>query len=245
MDETLRIYWKLYNEIFSNELMIHKSHNLLRNFEEEFIEGPILELGCGQSNFLVEFSKSGKEIFAIDNEEFQLDLLKKRIESYAGKNAGKLHLLNITIPEKEIPQEIFSLVIASDFLHFFSINECKNIISQIISRTKNGSLIYVKTHSKSHSYSDSLDPGMHEYYKHFFTESDLTELFDEKYFERMILSNTVQNIRSKFTREMQIKWIEKLLDESEIFDPQERQEHIEEINKELNVGYLECVYRRK
>lgn len=245
MDETLQIYWKLYYEMFSNELMIHKSHNLLRDFEEEFIEGPILELGCGQSNFLVEFSKTGKEIFAVDNEEFQLDLIKKRIESYSGKDAGKLHLLNITIPEKEIPQEIFSLVIASDFLHFFSINECENIISQIIARTQKGSLVYIRVHSKSHSYSNSQDPELHKYFKHFFTERDLTELFDEKYFERMIFSNTAKNIRSKFTREMETKWTEKVLDEYQIFDPQERQEHFEENNKELNVGYLECVYRRK
>ncbi|HXJ97602.1 MAG TPA: class I SAM-dependent methyltransferase [Gelidibacter sp.] len=245
MDETLRIYWELYNDLLPNELMIHKSHNLLRNFEEEFIEGPILELGCGQSNFLVEFSKTGKEIFAVDNEEFQLNLLKKRIESYAGKDVGKLHLLNITVPEKEIPLKIFSLVIASDFLHFFSINECKNIISQIIPRTQKGSLIYVKVHSRSHSYSESSDSGMHEYYKHFFTESDLTKLFDEQYFERMIFSNSVQNIKSKFTREMEMKWIEKVLDEYQIFDQQERQELFEENNKELNVGYLECVYRRK
>lgn len=245
MEDTLRIYWKLYNEILPNELMIHKSPNLLRNFEEEFIEGPILELGCGQSNFLVEFSKTGKEIFAVDNEELQLNFLKKRIESYAGKDAGKLHLLNITIPEKEIPQEIFSLVIASDFLHFFSINECKNIVSQIISRTQKSSLIYIRVHSKSHSYSDSEDPELHKYFKHFFKESDLTELFNEKYFQRIIFSNTVQNIRSKFTREMEIKWTEKILDEYQIFDPQERQEQFEEANKELTVGYLECIYRRK
>lgn len=245
MDETLRIYWKLYNEIFSNEFLIHKSHNLLRNFEEEFIEGPILELGCGQSNFLIEFSKTGKEIFAIDNEDFQLNLLKNRIESYAGKDAGKLNLLNITIPEKEIPTETFSLVIISDFLHFFSINECKNIISQITTRTQSGSLIYIRVHSKSHSYSDSKDPGIHEYFKHFFSENDLYELFDEKHFERMILSNTVQNIRSKFTKDFEIKWTEKVLDEYQIFDPQERQEHFEENMKELNVGYIECIYRRK
>lgn len=244
MDESLKIYWKLYYEMFSNELMIHKSHNMLRDFEEEFIEGPILELGCGQSNFLVEFSKTGKEIFAIDNEEFQLNLLKKRIEAYAGKDVGKLHLLNITIPEKEIPQEVFSLVIASDFLHFFSIDECKKIISQIVSRTQKDSLIYLRVHSKSHSYNDSTDPELHEYFKHFFSEDNLVELFDEKYFERMIFSNTVQNIRSRFTREMQIKWTERLLDEDQIFDPQERQESLDEISKEMNVGYLECVYRR-
>lgn len=245
MDETLQIYWKLYNEMFSNEFIIRKSSNLLRKFEEEFIEGPILELGCGQSSFLVEYSKTGKEIFAVDNEDFQLNLLKKRIESYAGNNAGGLHLLNITIPDKEIPKEIFSLIILSDFLHFFSINECKNIITQILSRTQKGSLIYVRVHSKLHSYNDSLNPGIHEYFKHFFIESDLTELFDEKYFERMIFSNTVQNIRPKSTREMEIKWTEKVLDEFQIFNPQERQEQFEESEKELNDGYLECVYRRK
>lgn len=245
MDETLQIYWKLYYEMFPNELMIHKNRNLLRDFEEEFIEGPILELGCGQSNFLVEFSKAGKEIFAVDNEEFQLDLLKKRIESFSGKDTGKLHLVNITIPEKEIPHNLFSLVIASDFLHFFSIKECEYIISQIISRTQKGSLVYVKVHSKLHSYSNSQDPELHKYFKHFFTESDLTELFKEKYFERMIFSNTVQNIRSKFTREMETKWTEKVLDEYQILNTQERQEHLEESNKELNVGYLECIYRRK
>lgn len=70
-------------------------------------------------------------------------------------------------------------------------------------------------------------------------------MFDEKYFERIIFSNTVQNIRSKFTREMEIKWTEKVLDEYQIFDPEARQEQFEENNKELNVGYLECIYRRK
>lgn len=245
MDETLRIYWQLYYELYSNDLMIHKKTNLLRDFEEEFIEGPILELGCGQSNFLVEFSKIGKEIFAIDNEDFQLDLLKNRIESYSGKNAEKLHLLNITIPEKEIPKEIFSLVIISDFLHFFSLEECKKIIAQIISRTKEGSLIYIKVHSKSHSYSSSEDSGVHNYFKHFFLENDLTNLFDEKYFERIIFSDTTQSIRSKSTRELEIKWTEKVLETYQIFDEKERQEHMQISYEELNIAYLECIYRRK
>ncbi|WP_284653498.1 class I SAM-dependent methyltransferase [Flavobacterium terrisoli] len=245
MDETLRMYWELFNESCSNELMIHKSHNPLRNFEEEFIEGPILELGCGQSSFLVEYSKTGKEIFAIDNEDFQLSLLKKRIESYAGKQAGKLHLLNITIPKKEIPKEVFSLVIMSDFLHFFSIEDCGKIINQIASRTQKGSLIYIKAHSISHSYFKSTEPGLHQYYKHFFSETDLPKLFDKKYFERIMFSDTVQSVRSKFSREMQIKWHERVLDKYEVFDPEDREEELKSTKEESIVGYLECVYRRK
>ena len=153
--------------------------------------------------------------------------------------------MNITIPEKEIPQEIFSIVIASDFLHFFSLNDCKKIISQITLRTQKGSLVYIRVHSKSHSYFESPDPEMHEYFKHFFTENDLEELFNQSDFERMIFSNTVQNIRPRLIREMEEKWTEKVLDEYQIFDPQERQEYAEENNKESNDGYLQCVYRRK
>lgn len=245
MDETLRMYWELYNELCPNELMIHKSHSLLRNFEDEFIEGPILELGCGQSSFLVEYSKTGKEIFAIDDADFQLNLLKKRIELYAGKKAGKLHLLNITIPKKEVPKEIFSLVIMSDFLHFFTLEDCSVIIDQIASRTQKGSLIYIKAHSKSHSYFKSSDPRMHQYYKHFFSEADLSRLFDNEYFERIVFSDTVQSVRSKFSREMEIEWHERILDKHEVFDPQDREEELKSTKEESNVGYLECIYRRK
>jgi len=86
---------------------------------------------------------------------------------------------------------------------------------------------------------------VHEYFKHFFTKSDLTELIDGQYFERMIFSNTFQNVRPKFIRELETKWTEKVLDEYQIFDPQERQEHFAENNKEINTGYIECVYRKK
>ncbi|MGV3696977.1 methyltransferase domain-containing protein [Flavobacterium sp.] len=245
MDETLQMYWELYNELCPNELMIHKNHNPLRDFEDEFIEGPLLELGCGQSSFLVEYSKTGKEIFAIDNEEFQLQLLKKRIETYSGKEARKLHLLNITIPEKEIPNEIFSIVIMSDFLHFFTLENCSKIIDQIALRTQKGSLIYIKAHSKFHSYFKSQDPGMHEFYKHFFSETDFPKLFNEKYFERIMFSDTVQSVRSKFSREMEIKWHERVLDEYQVFDHEEREEELKTTKEETNVGYIQCIYRRR
>jgi hypothetical protein len=35
------------------------------------------------------------------------------------------------------------------------------------------------------------------------------------------------------------------MNECQIFDPKERQEHSKEKNIELNNGFLKCVYRRK
>lgn len=245
MDESLQVYWELYYEKCSNELMIQSSTNLLRKFKEQFVDGPMLDLGCGQSNFLVEFSRNGKDIYAVDNEDFQLQFLKKRIESYAGKDAGKLYLLNRMIPQQEIPNEVFSVVIASDFLHFFTLQDCRKIIDQLISRTKSGSLVYVKVHSKSHHYYESQDPGMHDYYKHFFSKEDFSGLFDQKYFERIVLTETVQSIRSAFTKNLEVEWVERLLDTYQVLDPEERNEHLAPIQEEHDNGYLECVYRRR
>lgn len=107
MEESLKIYWKLYHDFYSNERLIHKNHNPLREYEKEFIAGPILELECGQSSFLLEMSKSGKEIFAVDNEESQLVFLQKRITEYMAYDPKKFRFLNSMSHQVFLPDFIF------------------------------------------------------------------------------------------------------------------------------------------
>lgn len=64
MDPQMLLYWETYNELYTSELIVHKSFNPLRDYEDDFIEGPVLELGCGQSNFLIEYSVTGRDIYA-------------------------------------------------------------------------------------------------------------------------------------------------------------------------------------
>jgi hypothetical protein len=54
MDASMKLYWEAFSELYSTEDMVHKAFNPLRDYEDEFIEGPLLELGCGQSNFVIE-----------------------------------------------------------------------------------------------------------------------------------------------------------------------------------------------
>lgn len=245
MEETLKIYWKLYSEFYSNEMMIHKNHNPLREYEDEFIDGPILELGCGQSSFLVEFSKSGREIFAVDNDNLQLDILNKRITTYSAPTSDRLHLLNLTIPKDKLPEKKFSLVIMSDFLHFFSLQDAKSLMNEIVARTSKGSIIYIRVHSKKHSYNNPLDPEISEYFKHFFSLKDLNILFNHTNFECLICSENQQFVKSKYEETMEVAWFSELLDRDGITNQKEREDIIYENTQERIDAWITCIYRRK
>jgi len=245
MDESLKNYWKLYSKYYSNEKMIHQSHNPLREYEDEFVDGPILELGCGQSSFLVELSKSGREIFAVDNENLQLQALNKRIAEYSSPDLGKIHLLNLTIPKNNLPEKKFAVVIMSDFLHFFTMNDSKALISEIAERTSKGSLIYIRVHSKKHSYNNPSYPDISDYFKHFFSQEDLDVLFNHADFECLTCSENKQFVKSKYEHTMEVEWFTGLLDQEGITDPEERENAIHENTSEIVDAWITCIYRRK
>jgi SAM-dependent methyltransferase len=245
MEESLKNYWKLYNEFYTNEMMIHKKNNPLREYEDEFVDGPVLEIGCGQSSFLVELSKSGKEIFAVDNDSSQLDFLDKRISAYGATNPDKIHLLNLTIPTDKLPEKKFSVVIMSDIIHFFTLKDSQKLVDELIPRTTKGSLIYVRVHSKKHSYNDPSDPEIHDYFKHFFSPKDLENLFDEKYFECLVCSESQQFIKSKHELNLEAAWLSGLLDMQGITDQNERAEAIYENSRNIVDAWISCIYRRK
>lgn len=245
MKEDMRLYWETYNEYYPNDLILHKYPNPLRNFEKEFIDGPILDIGCGQSNILLEYSITGKEIFAIDNDNYQLKTLKKRIDDYAVDRKGKLNFLNLTLPEDELPSEIFSLIVMSNFLQFFTIDECHNIVKQLIDRTTNGSLVYIVVHSHKHHYNEPKNRKENiRYFKHFFTEEDLNQIFDNSHFERLHFADT-QTLFSEFDKEIMRVWTEKILNYYKITNKKERRDALNDTLGDNRVASLVCIYRRK
>lgn len=245
MEESLKIYWKLYYDFYSNEMLMHQKYNPLREYEDEFVDGPILELGCGQSSFLVEMSKIGKEIFAVDNEETQLGFLNNRITKYGAAGATKIHFLNLNIPKDKIPDKKFSIVIMSDFLHFFSLKNAAAIAEEIRERTITGSLVYVRVHSKKHSYNDPSDPEINDYFKHFFTVDDLNSLFHDAVFECLICTENQQYLKSKHEQTLVANWLSQMMDNEGIKDEKERESIIDENNKEIIDAWITCVYRKK
>lgn len=244
MDTSLQFYWELYNEYYSNEQIVHKSFNPLRDYEEEFIDGPILDIGCGQSNFLIEYSITNRDIYAIDNEKYQLEKLHQRILDYTPNNIRNINLLNITLPNEELPDARFALIILSNILHFFEMADCVKIIDQLEKRTLPGSLVYVCVHSTKYYMNDPENPDNNEYFKHYFSQQDLDTLFRAGIFER-IYSADIQRKESMIERSIVDKWIDKNLDHEKITNKKRRAEIKADYLNNQSEADIVCIYRKK
>lgn len=132
MDKSLKLYWDLYFETVSNDEMIREHSNPIREFEKELIDGAILDIGCGQSPFILDILKLDKKIFALDNELFQLKHLENRIRNFDSESLKKCTFLQSNFPADNLPDTNYSLIILSNILHFYNIQECIEIGNLIL-----------------------------------------------------------------------------------------------------------------
>lgn len=80
MDKSMKVYWQVVFEKQSNTEILRQLSNPIRQYESDMIDGAIIDIGCGQSPFLLDFLNSNRELIAIENEQIQLDYLRKRVE---------------------------------------------------------------------------------------------------------------------------------------------------------------------
>jgi SAM-dependent methyltransferase len=119
MDIQMRLYWEAYSENFTTDDLIRGLHNPVRDYESEFVDGAIVDIGCGQTTFLFDYISTSRKLIGIDNDQYQLDLLKKRIDALPNKDIN-LELLNLTLLTDPLPSETYSVVFLANILHFFN-----------------------------------------------------------------------------------------------------------------------------
>lgn len=217
----MRLYWEAYSENFTTDDLIRGLHNPLRDYENEFVNGAIVDIGCGQTTFLFDYINTNRKLIGLDNDQYQLDLLKNRLDALPNKSTN-IDLINLTLLDDALPEEIYSVVFLANILHFFNLAKCQKIIAQLKHNLISGSFIYVWAHSDKYYRNDPSNPENNEYFKHYFTLADLDNLFLPLGFERLLYSET-ERFFSKKEMQTQERWLEKYLDHLKIFDESERQ----------------------
>ncbi|QXU42805.1 class I SAM-dependent methyltransferase [Pedobacter sp. D749] len=241
MDTQMRLYWEAYSETFTTDDLIRVMHNPLRDYEDEFVNGAIVDIGCGQTSFLFDYISTNRKLIGIDNEQFQLDQLKNRLDALPITDEN-IELFNLTLLSDPLPSETYSVVFLANILHFFNLAQCQDIISQLKLNLISGSLICVWVHSDKYYSNDPSNPENNEYFKHYFTLANLDSLFIPSGFERLLFSET-ERLSSKKEMQTQEKWLEKILDHMNIFDKSERKSIMNEELINHPEADIMCIYR--
>lgn len=237
----MRLYWEAYYETFTTDEIIRILHNPLKDYEGEFVDGAIVDIGCGQTTFLLDYIATNRKLIGIDNDQFQLDLLRKRLDALPNIVAG-IELLNLNLQSETLPSDKYSVVFLANILHFFGLVQCQKIITKLKLNLVSGSFVYVCVHSDKYYCNDPANPENNEYFKHYFTLNDLNSLFILLGFERIMFAET-ERLFSKKEMLTQKRWLEKYLDHLYILDKFERESIMNDELVNNPESDLICIYR--
>lgn len=243
MDDSLVLYWRLYFEKFSTQKII-ESNCLLKDYKYDLIDGPIIDIGCGQSKELLSFLDSERKIFAVDSEKMQLDYLKKRVLEKNSSRISNWKFLNLEIGVDEIPKEKYALITCSNLLHFFTVTECISLINSWSKNISSGTLFYIKVHSEKHPLNNPSDPENNYYFKHFFSKEDLTSIFSPDKFETLYFSDTQETQTAEENAFINF-WLDKWYELNFITDQEEIEEDKAKYLKNIGQSNFSVVYKCK
>jgi len=242
MDEQMRLASETTFELFDTDLFLRHSYTPLRDFEDEMIEGPMLDIGCGQTTILLDYVTSNRKLFALDNDEFQLTLLKQRIEQLK-QEKGNWEFLNLNFPNDPIPKNNYSAIILSNILHFFSLEECIKIEGIIDSISVANTLIYVSVHSSRYYANNPEDPENNEYFKHYFELKDFDSIFPSKKYTR-IYQAEIEKASTRLGLKIIDKWLDKVFAMEGIKNPRVIAQNKKEYLKNKNEADIQLVFRK-
>jgi cyclopropane fatty-acyl-phospholipid synthase-like methyltransferase len=176
----MKLYWKLYLEWFSNDKILSDFLNPIHNYGLH-VSGKIIDIGCGQSEYLLDLLDTDFELFAVDTEESQLEFLKQRVIS-AGYSEKRLIYSSKEFPSDDFKDFSFSCIIVSNLLHFFSKEQAFKFIAGLSNYSSSGCLIIITVHSQDHL-SNKKETNSESYFKSFYSKKDLHEMFPISQFE--------------------------------------------------------------
>ena len=208
--ERQKIYWKLYEESYTNDEILKNFANLMDVYHPQK-KGKIIDIGCGQSQYLIDFYKNSEhELYAVDDEPIQIDALKRRIEKI--KSNSLIKFSTNKFPSPEFSEVIFSGVIISNLLHFMELNQSKAFIENIEKQISKDSILLLTTHSWKHS-----SNGDFRYFKHYFRKQDFYKILPKSKYEYLYFEQTTA-LSSEKEIEFVKEWIKKVYNHNNIYD---------------------------
>ena len=244
MDRQMQLYWKAFEQLVSSTHIIDNDFNPVYHFEDQLVDGAIVDIGCGQASPLISYAGiTERRLIGIDNEASQLVKLRSRMVEIAGADDERWELIAIDPLYSPLPVGPYAMVIMYKILHFFTLKECREIISKVGQYLVKGSLISLCVHSSKHPVNDPANTDNNAYFKHFFTQEDVDSLFPADKFERLYRADIERNYEKK-DRQVAALWAEKVITDLKITSHREKANWRHHATMQQSTAEIINVYRK-
>jgi 2-polyprenyl-3-methyl-5-hydroxy-6-metoxy-1,4-benzoquinol methylase len=183
MTDEFKLHWELHYQWYSNEKIKIGFKNLLDKYL--FLQsGKIIDIGCGQSPYLINMLNSNFELYALDIEPLQIEYLKKRVAD----SSFPIDRINYSIkkfPSKDFENFHFAGIVLSNILQFYTFLEAIEFTDVIKKSIVKDGIIVITVHSWKHF---GNKESKKDYFKHFYAKSDLYKLFPKKEYDYMYVN---------------------------------------------------------
>ena len=241
----MQLYWEAFEELVSTTQVLKSDLNPIYQFEDQFVDGAFCDIGCGQTSPLIKYAGStGRRLIGIDSEVSQLVKLRSRMAEIAGADDKKWELITVDLQHNPLPEGPYAMVIMYNILHFFSLKECKELITKLDQHLVNGSLISLCVHSIKHPANDPANPDNYFYFKHFFSQEDVDMLFPTNKFERLY-SADIERSYGKMDGEVSALWAEKVILDMKITNNREKADIRHHATMQQSTAEIINVYRKR
>ena len=208
------------DQILKNKLLFEKAcaegvtrdrHNPIWDYEDDLIDGPVIDIGCGQSDILLCFAATDRTLVAFDAEPLQLEWLSQLSGIQQDVKPENWHFVTGTFPTSPLPAHKYALISFSNLLHFLTLEECVTSIAGLAPHLVSGTQLYIRVHSASHEQNQVEDPEVrYDYFKHYFTPQDVARLFPQEEFEQLYFAE-VHSVYTKQDKNFNALWVREWL----------------------------------
>ena len=234
MDDSQKLKYKLHFEQAVKEGIARDKRNPIWDYEDILLDGPIIDIGCGQSEILLGFAVTDRTLIAFDAEPLQLQWLEQLAQLQLGVNLKNWHFLTGYFPDTPLPAHQYALICFSNLLHFLPLEACMAAVVGLTPYMKEGTQIYIRVHSDNHPQNkDKNQDERYSFFKHYFTTQDIAHLFPSHEYEWLYVTE-LNSIYNKEDKDFIALWVKEWCHQNGIFDTESVEQAIKD---QLADGY--------